>query len=455
MKIYNLFFILSIVFTLLINSSYTLELQSEEGSNKDNIICEKKDQSEIFYDVYVEYPKGKFDEDDPEYINYLNNLLDQIYYIIAKNRKNYQNPKELDRLQENYEKRKSTFLVNYGKYGTVYRIYELEDIGSIVLSAYLNDKNIEEVRNIPDIVAVERPIYFEPSGGKNNKNEEEEIICFEKDDTPDDAPIKFPLEEKEKKLVCEPRVESEGLYNVIVKYHYDEKFSIDDPDFIYNLKDYMRIIDVAIITNISSYQDRESVNQLHKQFNKEFFKDNMETDYKNSGLVKVISFNENDGTIVLSAYLNTKSIKELKIRSYFTSFEKQDEPKDEYCHEVDIDTLEDTTTTEAIATTAAASITTIATSTTVASQEAQCFSVNLDHSYPCCSKGAKVVYTDSDGEWGYENNTWCGITNSTPDDQCFSISLGYPCCSQGAKVYYTDNSGEWGYENNNWCGISN
>ena len=36
-------------------------------------------------------------------------------------------------------------------------------------------------------------------------------------------------------------------------------------------------------------------------------------------------------------------------------------------------------------------------------------SIKCSHKgYPCCSKNnIKVHYTDTDGEWGFENNQWC------------------------------------------------
>jgi len=77
----------------------------------------------------------------------------------------------------------------------------------------------------------------------------------------------------------------------------------------------------------------------------------------------------------------------------------------------------------------------------------QCFSQSLKPSYPCC-KGNKVVYTDESGDWGVENNAWCGIGGIS----CFSLAYGYPCC-KGNKVVYTDEDGDWGVENNAWCGI--
>ncbi|ORX78889.1 cellulosomal serpin precursor [Anaeromyces robustus] len=82
--------------------------------------------------------------------------------------------------------------------------------------------------------------------------------------------------------------------------------------------------------------------------------------------------------------------------------------------------------------------------------EKQCFSKTLKPSYPCC-KGNKVVYTDKNGNWGFENNKWCGIGNGS-SDTCFSVAMGYPCCT-GNKIVYTDKSGNWGIENNKRCGI--
>jgi len=80
----------------------------------------------------------------------------------------------------------------------------------------------------------------------------------------------------------------------------------------------------------------------------------------------------------------------------------------------------------------------------------ECFSIPLG--YPCC-KGNTVVYTDNDGDWGVENNEWCGIENTSSAVFCWSSALGYPCCSSTKTVYYTDNDGEWGVENGDWCGI--
>ncbi|ORX78043.1 cellulosomal serpin precursor [Anaeromyces robustus] len=80
----------------------------------------------------------------------------------------------------------------------------------------------------------------------------------------------------------------------------------------------------------------------------------------------------------------------------------------------------------------------------------QCFSQALNPSYPCC-KSNKVVYTDKSGDWGVENDQWCGIGNSTTEF-CFSIALGYPCCKK-CDVLFVDKDGQWGVEDNEWCGI--
>jgi len=79
-----------------------------------------------------------------------------------------------------------------------------------------------------------------------------------------------------------------------------------------------------------------------------------------------------------------------------------------------------------------------------------CFSAVLNPYYPCCN-GTKVVYTDKDGDWGVEDNKWCGIGNGHLFD-CFSVSLGYPCC-ESCEVLYDDEDGSWGVEYGEWCGV--
>ncbi|OUM59654.1 Non-catalytic module family DOC2 [Piromyces sp. E2] len=75
--------------------------------------------------------------------------------------------------------------------------------------------------------------------------------------------------------------------------------------------------------------------------------------------------------------------------------------------------------------------------------------------YPCCSSNnTDVVYQDETGDWGVENNNWCGIRIAKVNAfNCWSKNLGYPCCSTCQNAVYTDNDGKWGIENNNWCGI--
>ncbi|OUM57093.1 Non-catalytic module family DOC2, partial [Piromyces sp. E2] len=85
--------------------------------------------------------------------------------------------------------------------------------------------------------------------------------------------------------------------------------------------------------------------------------------------------------------------------------------------------------------------------------------------YHCCSSvNPKVVKEDSYGKWGEEDGELCGIGdnekffnwdhNPTPITVCFSEAFGYPCCSDpNTSVVTTDEYGQWGIENNIWCGI--
>jgi predicted RNase H-like HicB family nuclease len=73
--------------------------------------------------------------------------------------------------------------------------------------------------------------------------------------------------------------------------------------------------------------------------------------------------------------------------------------------------------------------------------------------YACCSPGNTVVYyQDENGDWGVENDDWCGITRAEAP-ACWSDKLGYPCCSGCTENVYEDNDGKWGVENGDWCGI--
>ncbi|ORX77305.1 hypothetical protein BCR32DRAFT_328973 [Anaeromyces robustus] len=130
---------------------------------------------------------------------------------------------------------------------------------------------------------------------------------------------------------------------------------------------------------------------------------------------------------------------------------------------------------------------------------ADCWSQPLG--YPCCSSSNKnVIYTDKDGDWGIENNGWCGflkdipitttktlpttkkncktftfayyscsikggrpsqvVNNGCPTPvcdfaKCWSEKLGYPCCkNSNTDVAYIDADGKWGVENHEWCGIT-
>jgi hypothetical protein len=84
----------------------------------------------------------------------------------------------------------------------------------------------------------------------------------------------------------------------------------------------------------------------------------------------------------------------------------------------------------------------------------KCSAAITNQGYKCCSANCEVVYTDGDGDWGVENNEWCGCGGAAgPVCPEAITSQGYKCCSSCSTVYYSDNDGDWGVENNDWCGM--
>jgi len=55
----------------------------------------------------------------------------------------------------------------------------------------------------------------------------------------------------------------------------------------------------------------------------------------------------------------------------------------------------------------------------------------------------------SNQSWSFEKVE----SNAVAKETCWSESLGYSCCSGCPYSYYSDSDGEWGIENNEWCGI--
>jgi len=82
-----------------------------------------------------------------------------------------------------------------------------------------------------------------------------------------------------------------------------------------------------------------------------------------------------------------------------------------------------------------------------------CWSTALG--FPCCTATSIVAYTDSNGQWGIQNNNWCGKPN-TNNRNCCARALGYNCCSTSTcrTVQFSDVDGQWDVENGQWCGIS-
>ncbi|KAG4093502.1 hypothetical protein H8356DRAFT_948925, partial [Neocallimastix lanati (nom. inval.)] len=87
-----------------------------------------------------------------------------------------------------------------------------------------------------------------------------------------------------------------------------------------------------------------------------------------------------------------------------------------------------------------------------------------------CKEDYIVYYSDINGDWGFENNNWCGCGDSDlnleyqKDINIESFELtcdlnsvpyeegDYECCNN-CDVFYVDNI-RWGIKENKWCIIS-
>eukprot|EP00833_Pecoramyces_ruminatium_P001396 jgi/Orpsp1_1/1175428/evm.model.c7180000053800.1 len=72
------------------------------------------------------------------------------------------------------------------------------------------------------------------------------------------------------------------------------------------------------------------------------------------------------------------------------------------------DSVEDSTSTTIITSSTTTSTTTEKPETT---SDLSCSKAILDQGYHCCSPNCSVIYSDEDGDWGVENNEWCGCGN--------------------------------------------
>ncbi|ORX80820.1 hypothetical protein BCR32DRAFT_233191 [Anaeromyces robustus] len=78
--------------------------------------------------------------------------------------------------------------------------------------------------------------------------------------------------------------------------------------------------------------------------------------------------------------------------------------------------------------------------------EESCFATRLG--YECCNYN-EILYSDDDGDWGVNDNRWCGIGAGKPKvEYCGD----YKCC-QKCEIVYEDKEGKWGVENDEWCVI--
>jgi len=133
-----------------------------------------------------------------------------------------------------------------------------------------------------------------------------------------------------------------------------------------------------------------------------------------------------------------------------------DDDEEETTIPVPDDDEEETTISVPTETTVSEPTKTTVSEPTEETQSIQCLAELID--YPCCDKRiTKVLSHDEYGDWGYDfkKKEWCGLTafvEQKNDEKCWSEQHGYPCC-KSCIVYEIDEDGQWGYENNHWCGI--
>jgi len=79
------------------------------------------------------------------------------------------------------------------------------------------------------------------------------------------------------------------------------------------------------------------------------------------------------------------------------------------------------------------------------------FDKALDIAQARTTDGTNVV------QWTNEmkaNQSWTFERADGEEDECWAEALGYPCCSDpNTAVVTTDSDGQWGIENDKWCGI--
>jgi len=84
--------------------------------------------------------------------------------------------------------------------------------------------------------------------------------------------------------------------------------------------------------------------------------------------------------------------------------------------------------------------------------------------YPCCQGEVEYVESNENGDWGLENNEWCGLpktsnnrskdnNNNEDSAACWSEAYGFPCCQGEIGYIESDEYGDWSVENNKWCGV--
>eukprot|EP00833_Pecoramyces_ruminatium_P012392 jgi/Orpsp1_1/1186424/evm.model.d7180000050500.1 len=161
-KIINLTFLMSIIITLLINSSYAKKDDSSiKGKNS------IKQNNEKFYMVFINKSNSSSEghEKRQENEEFINSMVDEIHNLIIGNKDTYVDQEkfeEIERHDSQLKKRDSPvhYLEDYGDSSYVYPIFSDED--KTILYAYLSDDLKETVESMPNVSSVNPPTTYKP-----------------------------------------------------------------------------------------------------------------------------------------------------------------------------------------------------------------------------------------------------------------------------------------------------
>jgi len=93
----------------------------------------------------------------------------------------------------------------------------------------------------------------------------------------------------------------------------------------------------------------------------------------------------------------------------------------------------------------------------VVAKKSRCSAGVISLGYECCDIPCTVLYTDRDGDWGAQNDEWCGcggdFTSNIFDCSPNFYLNGYNCCFECGEVVKEDEIGKYSMEYGKLCGV--